>query len=154
MYKYTTADIESNFTDDIKRDIVTQNLSYADIDGIADLIGYNITIFRRKTVSVVAAISIMDIDNSYLLNISDIVLKSINFPIGIGDSFSDMINAFGYNYKVDDVLIDTFRYMYTVIGKYWLSVSISNDKVVGIEIIFDDEMIKDVIEVRYKYCKI
>ena len=95
MYKYTTADIESNFTDDIKRDIVTQNLSYADIDGIADLIGYNITIFRRKTVSVVAAISIMDIDNSYLLNISDIVLNSINFPIGIGDSFSDMINAFG-----------------------------------------------------------
>ncbi len=37
----------------------------------------------------------MDIDNSYLLNISDIVLNSINFPIGIGDSFSDMINAFG-----------------------------------------------------------
>lgn len=44
--------------------------------------------------------------------------------------------------------------MYTVIGKYWLSVSISNDKVVGIEIIFDDEMIKNVIEVRCKYCKI
>lgn len=49
--------------------------------------------------------------------------------------------------------IDTFRYMYTVIGKYWISVSISNDKVVGIEIIFDDEMIKDIIEVRYKHCK-
>lgn len=100
----------------------------------------------------VAAISIVDIDNSYLFNISKIILNNINFPVNIGDSFSDMINAFGYNYAVDDILTDTFRYMYTVNKKYWVSISVSNNKVIGIEIIFDDEMIKDVIKVRYKYC--
>lgn len=141
-------DIENNFSDDIKRDIVTQNIQYAEIDGIADLIGYNVILFRKTSSSVVSAISLWDINSEYLLNICKIITDNICFPISIGDSYFNMINAFGKDYAVDDVLENILRYHYDIKNEYFVTIETEDNTVVGIEIIYDEEIIDLVRDVR------
>lgn len=142
----------------ISREYVNNILefNYAGISGIAESIGWQILLFRLKESSLIQAITFDEIfENNILLDIANKILKDLEFPIRIWDDLIKIKNVFGKETSQDNIFYEThqvtvIRYHYLISKNYFLTFSISKNKLIGLEIIYNNEIINNILPYRCK----
>ncbi len=124
--------------------IIHLPFEYANTNGYADVIGWNIMFFFKKESNHVSAISFDEImETSELSIICNEILKKMQIQLNIGDGYDKIKRMYGKeNYK-DYIIENMIRYYYLV-DNTMLCFGI--DKQCGLsnfEIIDDEEIIKN-----------
>lgn len=122
------------------------DFSYAGISGYAEIIGCKIAFFRKNKNAFLDAFSFMEIEQEEF-DFCNAVLENINFPIRFGDSLSKVYELFGKETSVNDYFENYDRYNYYM-ENYFISFSIGDKGVSGVEIIFNDEIISEISDFR------
>lgn len=128
--------------------------SYAGVNGIAETIGWQIELFRLSQNSSVEAISFNEIFNNYLFaDISNSILKEIGFPIKINDDLEKIKKVFGNETSKDSIYYeeykaDVIRYNYYIAKDYFITFSVSNDRLIGLELIYNENIINNILPYR------
>lgn len=127
---------------------------YADINGIAETIGWQIELFRLKKDAPIEAISFSEIFNDILLvDIANKILKDLDFPIKMQDNFVKIKNIFGKETSKDNIFYEIYqvnvtRYHYFMSKNYFITFSISNNKLIGLELIYNKDIINNILLCR------
>lgn len=128
-----------------------QSFTYADIDGIAEIIGWHIIIFYKNNSKNVSAISIGEPDNiknvSLLLSVENKILDSIEFPLHIWDSKNKIFTSFGTDYIIDSIAEEK-NYQFNISEEYFISIGTRNNIISSIEIVLEKEIINKIHEIR------
>ena len=122
------------------KNIFYQPFNYADINGNAEIVGWQIVVFRRAANDNISAISMDEIDTFAIKDICGKILKELDLPLSVGRKIDAMIQLFGlYSYQ-DNILEDTTRYYFETQNN--LIVCGVHDKkgLNYIEIIYDQEL--------------
>lgn len=125
---------------------VNDSFEYADVQGYAYYIGSFITLFKKNNSNFLSAISIEETSNEQLFEILNMVLDYIGFPILIGDNLDKVYTILGKPYHTNTIMYDD-RLLYLISEDYWVSIGVSKEKVLSIEILFDCEIINNVREI-------
>lgn len=125
---------------------VNDSFEYADVQGYAYYIGSFITLFKKNNSNSLSAISIEETSNEQLFEILNMVLDYIGFPILIGDNLDKVYTILGKPYHTNTIMYDD-RLLYLISEDYWVSIGVSKEKVLSIEILFDCEIINNVREI-------
>lgn len=125
---------------------VNDSFEYADVQGYAYYIGSFITLFKKNNSNSLSALSIEETSNEQLFQILNMVLDYIGFPILIGDNLDKVYTILGKPYHTNTIMYDD-RLLYLISEDYWVSIGVSNEKVLSIEILFDCEIINNVREI-------
>lgn len=130
------------------------NYNYAGIHGIAETIGWQIELFRLNQNSLVEAISFNEIfNNDLFIDISNNILKEINFPIKINDDLEKIKKVFGNETSKDSIFyeeykVNVIRYNYYIAKDYFITFSVSNNKLIGLELIYNKDIINNILPYR------
>lgn len=118
-----------------------QEFEYAGINGFAELIGWQIILFRTDKALPAHALVINNVDSKSLLSISNKILSNICFNVRMGDDIDKIRNCFGKESYVDDVLENIVRCNYLVNENYFISFGLKDNKLSNLEIILNKEII-------------
>lgn len=123
------------------KNILYQPFNYADINGYAEIVGWQIVVFRRTVNdNMISAISMDEIDTPIISGICSKIFKDLDLSVSVGMKIDALTQLFGvYSYK-DDTLADTIRYYFETQNA--LIVCGVHDKkgLNYIEIIYDQEL--------------
>ena len=114
---------------------ILNDFEYADVSGYAETIGYKIVFFKAKNTLYVDAISLDDICDKNEIELCNLILNKIGFPLNFDSDLSEITKLFGSAYSKSDYIEDCVTYIYLYNKKYFLSFDISNETIIGIEII-------------------
>ena len=130
-------------------EIQEQEFEYAGTIGIAELLGWQIVFFRKEDDLVnTIAVSFNEIDTSELINIANSILKSIDINIRFGDSIDVIKRIYGIADFTDSLYGNIIRYNYIISEDLFLAFGLKDDILSSLEIIADENMIKEIINVR------
>ncbi len=123
------------------KNILYQPFNYADINGYAEIVGWQIVVFR-KTVNdnMISAISMDEIDTFPIKDTCAEIFKDLDLPLSAGMKIDALTQLLGlYSYQ-DNILEDTTRYYFEIYNN--LIVCGIHDKkgLNHIEIIYDQEL--------------
>lgn len=139
---------------DIVKDyeIKEQDFEYAGIRGIAELLGWQIIFFRKKDdLDNTVVISFAEIDNKELICISNSILKSIDMNIRFGDNIEVINSVYGNADFTDSIYEDVIRYNYNVSSNLFIAFGLKDNKLSCLEIVIDENIIKEIINARAFY---
>ena len=121
--------------------IVYTPFDYAGIKGNAEIIGWQIVVFRRTVnYNMISAISMDEIDTFPIKDTCAEIFKDLDLPLSAGMKIDALTQLLGlYSYQ-DNILEDTTRY-YFEIHNNLIVCGIHNKKGLNhIEIIYDQEL--------------
>ncbi|MBR1442611.1 MAG: hypothetical protein IJ583_03655 [Firmicutes bacterium] len=140
---FNLSDIANKYT------IKKQAFEYAGIDGIAELLGWQIVFFYSKyDLNNVSAISFMEITDNDLIDIGNNILDNIGINVRFRDNKSVITNIFGIPDFFDKIYLNTDRYNYILSENYFLSFGLENDNLTYLEIIYDKNIVNNIVETR------
>lgn len=122
------------------KNILYQPFNYAVINGNAEMVGWQIVVFRRVATDNISAISMDEIDTVAIRDICAEIFKDLDFPLSAGMKIDALTQLLGlYSYQ-DYILEDTIRYYFETHNA--LIVCGIHDKkgLSSIEIIYDEEL--------------
>lgn len=122
------------------KNIIYQPFNYADINGNAEIVGWQIVVFRRATNDNISAISMDEIDTFAIKDICEEIFKDLDLSLSAGMKIDALTQLLGlYSYQ-DNILEDTTRY-YFEIHNNLIVCGIHDKKGLSyIEIIYDQEL--------------
>ena len=122
------------------KNIAYQPFNYAGIDGNAEIVGWQIVMFRRAATDNISAISMDEIDTFPIKDTCAEIFKDLDLPLSAGMKIDTLTQLLGlYSYQ-DNILEDTTRY-YFEIHNNLIVCGIHNKKGLNhIEIINDQEL--------------
>ena len=127
--------------------VETISFDYANIEGIADCLGYYIICFKERNSDILSAISFEDILlHKELTEIANHILQRLCIPIHFGDDSHLVVFTLGHPFCIDENLFTDRKIWYYYIneGKGFLSIGINlADKVMSLEIISHPTIIKE-----------
>ncbi|ROT16244.1 hypothetical protein EEL51_13740 [Muribaculaceae bacterium Isolate-110 (HZI)] len=122
------------------KNIAYQPFNYAGIDGNAEIVGWQIVMFRRAATDNISAISMDEIDTFPIKDTCAEIFKDLDLPLSAGMKIDALTQLLGlYSYQ-DNILEDTTRYYFEIYNN--LIVCGIHDKkgLNHIEIIYDQEL--------------
>ena len=125
--------------------IIPREFDYAGFSGWAEIIGWQIIVFRRHD-NTISVISLEEMNTPIIKDICTAILKDLNLPLSVGMKTDALIQTLGMYIYQDDILVNEIRY-YFRIQNYLIVCGMHNT--VGlkdIEIIYDSEIINSCIE--------
>ena len=129
-----------------------QEFEYAEVPGIAELFGYYIVFFRpaRNLCNTVAiSISSDEYVETSLIPVANLILRALDMNLKFGESTIEEINSiYGVADWKDDMIVDGYRYHYLIKPDLLMVFEIRKKVLWGLEIIADEEIVKDVVDVR------
>ena len=125
-----------------------QTFSYADTEGSADLIGYNIVFFKKKGTEELSAICFQEIFDDEIIELSNSILKKSDIDIRFGETIKDISAYLGDSYFVDNIFENMIRYGALISANIFVSIGLSDEKMTYFEVVTDKEMIEKIISVR------
>lgn len=129
-------------------DVTEQELEYSGVEGVAELLGWQIVFFRRKDDLLnTAAIWFFEILDNEIKNTANIILKRLGIDLVFGKEI-EIEDNLGKADFVDDILEDTIRYGYVLSSSQYISIGLTNGKLSHLEIVNDETIIKEIISVR------
>lgn len=116
------------------RDIVNryeireQEFEYAGINGIAELLGWQIIFFcKNNDLSNTVVISFTEIDNIELINIANSILNFIDMDIRFGDCAEVINSIYGIADFIDSLYEDIIRYNYIISPDLFITFGLRNN---------------------------
>lgn len=121
--------------------IVYTPFDYAGIKGNAEIIGWQIVVFRRTVNdNMISAISMDEIDTPVILGICSKIFKDLDLSVSVGMKIDALTQLIGvYSYK-DDTLADTIRYYFETQNALIVCGIHNAIGLRNIEIIYDNEL--------------
>lgn len=130
-------------------EIKEQEIEYAGVMGIAELLGWQIICFRPLNDLVnTVVISFDEIDSDEFIDIANRVLKIIDVNIKFGDNIDIINNVYGIADFTDSLYEDVVRYNYMITSNLFMAFGLKDKALWSLEIITDEKMIKEIISVR------
>ena len=121
--------------------IVSKPFDYAGIIGNAEIIGWQIVVFRRAfNDDMISAISMDEIDTPIIASICSKIFKDLDLSISAGMKIDALTHLFGIHLYKDDILEDTIRYYFETQNALIVCGIHSKNGLRNIEIIFDSEL--------------
>jgi len=111
---------------------------YADVSGQAEIIGYNS--------SQLDAISFFDITSESERRLCGYILEKIGSPFVLDTGIDEIERLFGKDHIEEEYIEDCVSYTYRFGRELLLRFDISNDKIVGLEIVFDRQMVDNITD--------
>ena len=106
------------------------NFSYAEVSGYAEIVGCKIVFFRKNKSDLLDAFSFIEIEPEEF-DFCNYILEKINFPVKFGDNFFKNYKRYNFHEK-----------------NSFMSFCIGDNGVVGIEVIFNPEIIDKISDFR------
>lgn len=124
-----------------RNNIVYAPFDYAGIKGNAEIIGWQIVVFRRAVNdNMISAISMDEIDTPVITGICSKIFKDLDLSVSVGMKIDALTQLFGvYSYK-DDTLEDTIRYYFETQNALIVCGIHNTIGLRNIEIIYDNEL--------------
>lgn len=136
-------DIISNY------EIKEQEFEYAGVEGVAELLGWQIIAFyKMDDLLNSVALAFEQITSSELINISNLILECIDFEIRFSDGKEEIEQYYGKANFIDDIYEDILKYNYILSSNYFISFGLKDNKLISLEIIMDEDIIKEVVDSR------
>ena len=133
-------------SDYIKGNTTIQRFEYAEVDGWAELIGWQLIVFRRENNGTISAISIEYMTEPVFKDISNRILSDIGLPFKAGMSIASIISYLGSSFKTDLIFENHARFYFDK-SDYPIVCSVHDENgLTGIEIIFDEEVKRNILE--------
>ncbi len=131
--------------------IVDQDFQYGSIDGIAELIGFQIILFKKakNKNNVVLSIDWGTNKNPLILEISQNIMKQLNMSIALSDPLKDLEALYGKADYIHDIYENSITYYYINTDQQ-IMYSFDIDQFIGLirfELMYDQEIISDRIKV-------
>lgn len=120
------------------------DFSYAGVSGYAEIIGCKIAFFRKNKSHLLDAFSFIEIEPPEF-DFCNYILENIGFPVKFGDSLDKVREIFGTENSIDTFFENYKRYNYFV-NNYFISLSIGNNMVMGVEAVFNPEIIAEKLD--------
>lgn len=131
------------------RYIARDDFSYADVKGRVKRLGCDIVVFYKGGNSFPSAVAINEYcEYDSFSSEANELLSRMNFVVRIGDALSRAFDVFGSDYKIDDLMEE--KYHFNIAEDYWVTVSVRDNTIVGIEIVFDEEIVSNIFECRWQ----
>ncbi|MDE5558412.1 MAG: hypothetical protein K2J32_12125 [Ruminococcus sp.] len=118
------------------------DFSYRGVSGYAEIIGCKIAFFRKSKSDLLDAFSFIEIEPQEF-DFCNYIIEKIGFPVKLGDNFSKVREMFGTEKSIDTFFENYVRYNYFVNNSF-MSFSVGNNKVVGVEVILSSEIIAEI----------
>lgn len=128
--------------------VLNQIFSYADIEGVADLISWKIVFFKKKRTGIISAICFQEIFDDDIIKISNSILKKLNIDIKFGETIKDISMYLGNSYFVDKIYYNMIRYGALLSSSVFVSIGLTEGKVSYFEVVTDKEIIDNIISAR------
>ena len=126
-----------------------KSFEYAEVDGWAELIGWQLIVFRKEENGPISVISLEDMTEPVFKDISNRILSDIGLPFKAGMSIASIISYLGQSFKTD-LIIENHARFYFDKSDYLIVCSVHDEKgLSGIEIIFDEEVKRNRLESIY-----
>lgn len=128
--------------------IVSKSFDYSGITGNAEIMGWQIVVFRRTVNGNISALSMDEIDSPIIKDVCAGIFKDLGLPLSAGMKINVLSSLLGsYSYQ-DNILEDITRYYFEV-QDYLIICGIHNKNGLNnIEIIYDEELVNN----RIKWC--
>ena len=129
-------------------DVTEQEFEYSGVEGVAELLGWQIVFFRRKDDLLnTAAIWFFEILDNEIKNTANIILKRLGIDLVFGKEI-EIEDNLGKADFVDDILEETIRYGYVLSSSQYISIGLTNGKLSHLEIVNDENIIEKIVSVR------
>jgi hypothetical protein len=119
---------------------------YADVSGQAEIIGYKVVFFKKDDSSQLDAISFFDITSESERRLCGYILEKIGSPFVLDTGIDEIERLFGKDHIEEEYIEDCVSYTYRFGRELLLRFDISNDKIVGLEIVFDRQMVDNITD--------
>lgn len=119
------------------------DFSYAGSSGYAEIIGCKIAFFRKNRSDLLDAFSFIEIKPEEF-DFCNSILEKVGFPVKFGDSLDKVRELFGTENSVDTFFENYDRYNYSGKNPY-MAFCAENGIIVGIDVIFSDEIISGLL---------
>lgn len=128
--------------------IVSKSFDYAGIIGNAEIIGWQIIVFRRTVNGNISALSMDEIDTPIIKDVCAEIFKDLGLPLSAGMKINVLSSLFGaYSYQ-DNLLDDITRYYFEIHNHLIICGIHNKNGLSNIEIIYDEELVNN----RIKCC--
>lgn len=129
-------------------DIIEQELEYAGFEGVAELLGWKINFFRRKSnLDNTVAIWFFDIVEKETQIVANEILKRLKIDLQFGECVKDL-GKLGRPDMTDELLEDTIRYGYIVKPDFFVSLGLTDTRLTYLEIVNDEDIISEIQSIR------
>lgn len=130
-------------------EVKEQEFEYAGINGIAELLGWQI-IFFHKMDDLVNTVAVLfnEINNNELIRIANSILKFIDMNIRFGDSVDVIKQIYGIADFTDSLYGEIIRYNYIISSDLFIAFGLKDNILLSLEIITDENMIREIVSVR------
>lgn len=129
--------------------IKEQKFEYAGINGIAELLGWQIIFFHpENNLDNTVVFSFNEIDNMEMINIANQILKFMDMNVRFGDNMEKISHLYGVADFIDSLYEDITRYNYIVSQELFMAFGLKDSILSYLEIIIDKNIIDEVISVR------
>ena len=122
------------------------DFSYAGISGYAEIIGCKVAFFRKNKSDLLDAFSFMEITPEEF-DFCNYILAKIDFPVKFGDSLKKIREVFGVENSANNFFENYIRYNYFM-KNYFVSLCVGNNGLSGVEVVFSEEIINEIIDFR------
>ena len=130
----------------IRGNTTIQRFEYAEVEGWAELIGWQLIVFRKEENGPISVISLEDMTEPVFKDISNRILSDIGLPFKAGMSIASIISYLGQSFETD-FIFENHKSYYFDKSDYLIVCSVHDEKgLSGIEIIFDEEVKRNRLE--------
>lgn len=130
-------------------EIMEQEFEYAGINGIAELLGWQIIFFRKKEDPInTVAILFNEIVDIEIINIANSILEFIDVDIRFGDNIQQINNVYGIADFTDYIYDDMIRCNYIISPELLMVFGFEKNKLSYLEIAVDEIMINQILSIR------
>ncbi|NDO47653.1 hypothetical protein [Clostridium sp. MD294] len=137
-------------------DIYEQEIEYGGVPGQGEMIVnyfcHKFLCFKKGNNKEVAAMSLSEIENSKERRVGNVILKEIGIGLKFGEKIDikEIEKICGAPVAIDYDFTDMFRYHYSISPDLFICIEVKeqNNKLIGLEIINDVEVISEIIDCR------
>ncbi|MDP4177251.1 MAG: hypothetical protein Q8900_02790 [Bacillota bacterium] len=137
-----------------KEIIEEKEFDYAGVDGVAEVLGWHIVIFRElENLECTSAISLSDANyNNELSDLVNLILSELNINLQVGDCFQKIKDKFGQPFSCDEVIEEMKRYNYlldnnSIFACFGVDI---HEGLISIEIISNKKIIDGIINEKWR----
>lgn len=137
-----------------KEIIEEKEFNYAGVEGIAEILGWHVVIFRElENQECTSVISLSDANyNNELSGLVNLILSELNINLQVGDCFLKIKDKFGQPFSYDEVIEGMNRYNYFLDNNNTFAcfgVDI-HEGLISIEIISSKKIIDGIINEKWR----
>lgn len=124
----------------VENSVIPRDFNYAGVIGCAEIIGWQIIVFRRNK-GAISAISMEKMNTPIINDICTAILKDLDLPLSVGMKIDALIQVLGMYIYQDYILTNEIRYYFRIQNTLIVCGIHNTEGLKDVEIIYDTELI-------------